>query len=1095
MQNAKCRNNEQGSCCSFLHFAFCILHFPVVSVSSVLSVVNSRSRFLVWVSMVAAIMMGVAGAAWADEDVGHGTAGGVDSKTVDETRKPDTDDPRHVLDNLSLVRDLKKLKEPPTQRGLWEELVDQPYFTPLQRGQKLLFHGQFAEAEKQFDTVLGGAQLDAATRQAAWEGRLESILRQGKTTDLERFTKALAAPPAGANDGTGATPAVGVVSLRALALMRAGKLVEARDLIRPMTTQKMAADKLPPAILLTTLNLYGQILEIQANYPAASAVYEQVGGLALLDLPEDPALQTQIAHALSRGGVLSTVGGNRQQEVLQRLTKIVEQIDRTYWPAHLEMARLLLGSHNAKDGGQEVAATLALNPNSFEAHELGVDFAIQSYNFDYAQREIDALKKLAQAPRVSALEGRLLLKQRLPEQAIAPLVAAVRGDPSAPEARGWLAGAYSLLCQNDKAQEQLKALSTPDAGAVGGHPVVLFEAAEILRDARQFTQAETLYLQSAQTAGWWSEPYAALAELYLETGQEIKAKQAYDKSFKIDPFNMRAFNQLTLLDYLNNTAQFRLLESAHFIVRYDKQDEILAKLAGEYLERIYPEVTGYFGVTQMPVKTQIEFFPSHEQFGVRTTGLPWIGTVGACTGNVIAMDVPRGGAKDLMGAFDWARVLRHEYTHAVTLALTNNRIPHWLTEAAACDQEQAPRDWDNCQLLCSNYRAGALFKLKDLNWGFIRPKRSIDRQLAYMQSQWIYEYLVATYGQPRMLEFMAAFRDGKTEPVALQSVYGKSQDQLDTEFLVWAGKQIESWGLPNEPLPQRAAAEKAVKDDPKNAEAKVALAWLVINGGNPREISSAITLLHEALALAPQHVRARELLGAILKTEAGILRDMAQRDPARIEQAKAKLGEARTLLEALVKDDPKRPVAWRTLGLMAMQDRRFEDAKQAFQELQQLRPLEDTSYQNLAGIYLLQQNVPAAIAQLMELQQHEQHDERIPRKLAELRRRQAQEATAAGKGGGDLREAESMAYKAVRINPYNAINHDLLAGILLEEKQPARAAEYYRHATELQPRIAQYWEGLAAALGQSGDTSSAAEAAKKAVELAPESAAKKWIRP
>ena len=104
-------------------------------------------------------------------------------------------------------------------------------------------------------------------------------------------------------------------------------------------------------------------------------------------------------------------------------------------------------------------------------------------------------------------------------------------------------------------------------------------------------------------------------------------------------------------------------------------------------------------------------FPSHEQFGVRTTGLPWIGTVGACTGNVIAMDVPRGGpgeGADLMGNFDWARVLRHEYTHTVTLALTNNRIPHWLTEAAACNQEQAPRDWDNCQLLASTSRATAL---------------------------------------------------------------------------------------------------------------------------------------------------------------------------------------------------------------------------------------------------------------------------------------------------------------------------------------------------------------------------------------------------
>src|SRR5438045_366287 len=105
----------------------------------------------------------------------------------------------------------------------------------------------------------------------------------------------------------------------------------------------------------------------------------------------------------------------------------------------------------------------------------------------------------------------------------------------------------------------------------------------------------------------------------------------------------------------------------------------------------------------------------------------------------------RGGWRSQMGPCDWARVRRQEYTHTVTLAMTNNRIPHWLTEAAAVTQEQSPRDWDNCQLLCSNYRAGTLFKVADLNWGFIKPKRSIDRQVAYMQSKWLDQYMVKTY--------------------------------------------------------------------------------------------------------------------------------------------------------------------------------------------------------------------------------------------------------------------------------------------------------------------------------------------------------------
>jgi hypothetical protein len=39
------------------------------------------------------------------------------------------------------------------------------------------------------------------------------------------------------------------------------------------------------------------------------------------------------------------------------------------------------------------------------------------------------------------------------------------------------------------------------------------------------------------------------------------------------------------------------------------------------------------------------------------------------------MVAPRKG-EVTMGPFNWATVLRHEYTHTITLAATDNRIPH-----------------------------------------------------------------------------------------------------------------------------------------------------------------------------------------------------------------------------------------------------------------------------------------------------------------------------------------------------------------------------------------------------------------------------------
>jgi len=489
---------------------------------------------------------------------------------------------------------------------------------------------------------------------------------------------------------------------------------------------------------------------------------------------------------------------------------------------------------------------------------------------------------------------------------------------------------------------------------------------------------------------------------------------------------------------------------------------VVAELAAKWLEKVYPEVTADFGY-EPTRKTTIEMFPNHEQFGVRTTGLPWIGTVGACTGNVIAMDVPRPGG-GLTGNFDWARVMRHEFTHTVTLGMTDNRIPHWLTEAAACSEEQAPRDWENCQLLTQNYRAGTLFKIQDLNWGFIRPKRSIDRQLAYMQSQWIFEYITETYGHEKILAFLRCFKDGMTEQQAIPAITGgKSLETFNNDFLAWAALQIKSWGLPNDKLPDRESLEKIVAADTakKDVNARHQLAVVLLSAGQtPR----AEKLLREAVAIDPKNQPAREVLGMVLL------------------QNPEKKQEAKDLLLGVLKDNPNRPVTVRTLGLIAMREKDWDTAQQYFLTLQSLRPLEAASYENLAGIYLLKKDLKSAAAQLAELQQHEQSDARIPRKLADIYRQD-----------GQLQQAETMAYKALRINPYSPVNHQLLGQILMDETKPADAIGYFTFATQLSPSVPEYWSDLADAQGQSGDKAGAAASAKHAVDLAPDSPAKKWL--
>ncbi len=966
--------------------------------------------------------------------------------------KKDPADVRNAISNLDLVRDLKKLAQP-AKAGLWEKLVDQPYFTPEVRAGKLLFHGQYEKAQAAYELLL----KDDPQNPEYLAGELESILRQGREAKYKIFDDKLAALPADLRATSH------MIRLQAENLLQRGKTDEASTLLKAFIEKKT---KLQPvtADVLVVYNLYSEVLEKQASYGPAIVNYGKIVDLASKDLPEDPEIYTAITWAVHRVSVLTSKGKDVHRSVLQRLGEVVQK-DGSYWPAHLLTASVLFDSHNNKDAAAALKDTLDLNPNALEARFLALDFAITGYQFEAAHQQLDDLKTRTEIAQVSAYEGRLRLKERTPERALPPLLDAVRKNPGMPEARGWLAGAYYLLNEKTKMAEQLQAIKTIEGDL---HPVAIFEAAEILRDARQFIEAEKYYTLAQSLAQWWSEPPSALAQLYLETGQEDKAQTSYNRSFAIDPFNMRAYNQLKLLEILQ---AFQKIESTSrlkegstlpaFIIRYDTPDEVLAKLTVEWMDSIRPEIWSYFQITELSAPTQIEYFPTHEQFGVRTTGLPWIGTVGACTGNVIAMDVPRGAAKNMMGAFDWARVLRHEYTHTVTLAMTNNRVPHWLTEAAAVTQEHAPRDWSDANILASNYRAGTLFKIADLNWGFIRPKKPTDRRLAYMQSQWLYEFLTQTYGQDKMIAFFHAFRDGATEAQAWPKVYNKKMEEMDQDFLAWAGKQVEDWGFSIEPLPRKADLDAILKTKPEDPDTLFKMGWLLVSSGKAKE---AETFLRRAIKADPAHVRAKELLGAVL-------------------QAQKKKDEARKLLEEVVATDPKRPVALRSLGLLAMADKDFDTAEKWFKQLQNVRPLEDTSYISLSGIYLLRKDNKNAIAQLSVLQRHEQRDERIPRKLADLYRAE-----------GQLAEAQGSAYRAIRINPYNAINHRLMAQILEERKDLPQAIQHWKYTTELQPKVVDFWEGLANAQGTAGDKPAAAQAAAKALELEPDSAAKKWLQ-
>jgi len=77
-------------------------------------------------------------------------------------------------------------------------------------------------------------------------------------------------------------------------------------------------------------------------------------------------------------------------------------------------------------------------------------------------------------------------------------------------------------------------------------------------------------------------------------------------------------------------------------------------------------------------------YPDHEDFAVRTAGMPGLGILGATFGYVVAMDSPSGRPPQ---QFQWGTTLWHEMAHVFTLETTHHLVPRWFSEGVSVFEE------------------------------------------------------------------------------------------------------------------------------------------------------------------------------------------------------------------------------------------------------------------------------------------------------------------------------------------------------------------------------------------------------------------------
>jgi len=223
-----------------------------------------------------------------------------------------------------------------------------------------------------------------------------------------------------------------------------------------------------------------------------------------------------------------------------------------------------------------------------------------------------------------------------------------------------------------------------------------------------------------------------LSQDLLRLGEEDEGWSLADEVNRDDGYDVVAYNLVTLKDTIN---KFQTITNEDFIVRMGAHEaDVYGKKVLELLSRAKTTVCEKYGM-KLEKPTIVEIFPEQKDFGVRTFGMPGNpGFLGVCFGSVITANSPASQASH---PANWEAVLWHEFCHVVTLQLTHNKMPRWLSEGISVYEElQANPVWG--QIMTPRYRemvlGDDLTPVGDLSGAFLAPRSDLHLQFAYYES-------------------------------------------------------------------------------------------------------------------------------------------------------------------------------------------------------------------------------------------------------------------------------------------------------------------------------------------------------------------------
>jgi cellulose synthase operon protein C len=503
--------------------------------------------------------------------------------------------------------------------------------------------------------------------------------------------------------------------------------------------------------------------------------------------------------------------------------------------------------------------------------------------------------------------------------------------------------------------------------------------------------------------------YSGLGINLLRIGDEQAAKDALEKAYKNDPFNVWTVNTLRLIDSYQN---FDAVRTTNFELKlHKKESKLLQNYVPDLLEEAYQTLSSkYKFYPTRPI--YFEMFPDHEDFAVRTLGVPGLGALGVCFGRGVVMDSPSARPR---GNFNWGSTLWHEFAHVVTLGMTNHRVPRWFTEGlSVMEEHKAKPGWGeglNLETVRA-IREKKLLPVAELNSGFIHPKFPSQVQLSYFQAGQACEFIEKEFGFAKILEMLTLFKSGQSLERTLQQAINISPQEFDQKFNAY----LESlYGKTLKAVDFKTLEEKDLMQDPMKLETLLAgqpdnfFANLKLAGYYRKEgkLEKAISLFNTAKSVFPLYVDS----------------DSPYKQLSEIYKQQGRLNDAITELQALTERHDSDFESMKQLAQWLSEAQRQEEARLVLQKAMYVHPFDLETHEMLAEVSFKERDLALALREYQALLALDPSDKatahfNVARVLLQMGKKPEakKEALAALEIAPGFEPAQELLLKAIEVN-------------------------------------------------------------------------------